>query len=581
MGKKSKKKKQKKPNIPVQTMARPQLEQILARRRHDELDDDEFVASIEALMGQLDQEAVLNALIGLLDNADNEQKDALMVAIPKLGNAQTIKHLWQLVRRSKLSVGAKMTTLVILKQMGEDVDLDNPGNYFSWRDVKQADVDEIESMGRFGTQAIIKELQKLDNVDDVEAMMLRFREISDKTGGEAMLEAMIDDLVEMGNSDAADMIAAISATTSYAKVRQTARKGLLKLSDQKIFPQTQSIKALVEERFYAAYCTDPAHPWQQQVAILFERGNNLVQALVFLLDFGHPWKGAIKDFFPTESITPRQFQREFIDRTNRQGVEQGQVSYARARQFILDALAANRKNKVKLPLEYEQFRPMVERRIVDPSPETLAYAEKIDAETVDEWGELEGEPVRGMEIIGPDGEAIAVMPMEDLDDEFWDELEEDEIEDFDDLLANVEDYYEEVNETLDEGQAYILPHDWMVSYLTARHEAGFEPDELDEFWLDLSDFLLYLDEGYNTPKTLADIQGHHLSEFVSDFWDEHIDKEAPADEKEEAVETVRDLYDYLAEQKLIPAEAAKRVAAAADTLFSQPDELTPIPRPEQ
>ena len=575
-----KKKKQKKPNIPTQTLARPRLEQILVRRKHGELDDEEYVDSVKALMAEIGNEAVLNALVGLLDSADEERKDALMVAIPKLGNKQTIKHLWQLVRRSKLSVGAKMTALIILKQLGEDVNLENPGEYFSWRDVKQADAEEILSMGRFSLRALIKELQTAKNVDEVEGLMLQAEHIATESGGEEVVEAIVEDLIGMGDSGAADMLAAISATTSYPKVRQAARKGLLKLSGQKVFPQTDNVKSLLEEHFYAAYCSDPAHPWQQQVAIVFEQGKNLVQALVFLLDFGHPWNGAIKDFFPTESMPPRQFERIFVDKAIREGVETRRVPYARARQFILDALEANQKNKTKLPPEFEEFRGMVERRVTDPSPQTLAYAEQVDAKTEDEWGELEGEPVRGMEIIGPDGQPMPVVRMGDLDDEDWDDFEEDEVEDFDDVLINVDDYYEEVEENLDEGQEYILPYDWAVGYLTARHEQGFEPQELDDYWLDLSDFLSYLDEGYDTPKSLADVQGYHLSEFVTDFWDENIEDDTPVEEKGEAIETVRDLYEYLAQQKHIPAEAAKRVAEAADLLFSQPDELTPIPRPE-
>ena len=157
---KKKKRKQKKPNVPVQTIARSRLDKILTGYYNEELDEEECVASIRALMGELGKEAVLNSLIGMLDNTNAEQKDALMVALSRLGDEQTIQHLWQLVRRSKMSVGGKMTALVILKQMGEDVDLDNPGEYFSWRDIKKADVGEIAHMGRVGLQGIIKELQK-------------------------------------------------------------------------------------------------------------------------------------------------------------------------------------------------------------------------------------------------------------------------------------------------------------------------------------------------------------------------------------------------------------------------------------
>ncbi len=576
MVKKKKSKKQRKPNIPVQTMARPRLEQILARRRHGELDESEYVTSIKALMREISQEAVLNALVGLLDGADNEQRDALMVAIPKLGNAETIQHLWKLVRRSKISMGAKTAALVILKQMGEEVNLDDPTEYFSWRDIKQADISEIASMGRFSMRAIIKELQQVENVDEVETMMLHFGKILSQTGGEATAQAIVDDLVEMGDSDAADMLATFVATTPHPEVREAARRGLLKLSGQKVFPQSEIVKALGEDRFYVAYCTDPAHPWQQSIMTTWERSKDTVQVLGFLLDFGSPWQGAVKDVIVTQSISLQQFRSQFIDHAKQMGVEHRRVTYARARQFVLDALKANRKNRVKLPPEYDEFRHLIERRFIDPSPETLAHARQIDAQTVDEWGELAGEPIRGMEIIGPDGEPIPVM-IGDLDDEDW---EDEEYEfDFDDLLVEVDDYYTELAEELEAGETFILPHEWVVDYLTARFEEGIDEEELDHRWDDLSEFMFFLDIGDDTPSTLADIQDYQLSEFITEFWDENVEEEEeiiPVEEKQYVMETIEDLYTYLAAQGHVPTEAAQRVAGAVKTLFSRKDKVTPI-----
>ena len=571
-----KKKKQKKPNIPVQTMARPQLEQVLIRRERDELDDDEFVVSIQALMQELGQEAILNALIGLLENAGNERKDALMVAIPRLGNKQTVGHLWHLVRRSKMSIGAKMTALVILKQMGEDVNLDDPGEYLSWRDIKQADVSEIADMGRFGMQAIIKELQKLDNADEVEALMMRFEEMMTKTGGQAIPIAIIEDLIAMNNSDAADMLAAITATTTHQEIRETARKGLLKLAGYKVFPQSEIIKSLRDERFYAAYSSDPAHPWQQQVSIVFERGQNLIQALVFLLDFGHPWNGAIKDFFPTQGMTPNQFQREFINKANRQGVEQRKVPYARARQFVLDALEANHKNRIKLPPEFDKFRHWVERRIIDPSPELLAYAEQVDAHSTDEWGTLMGKPVRGMEVIGPDGKPMPVMVLGDLDDPDWD----DDNWTFDDLLNDVNDYFlsegEEPLAENEEPKEHVLPYEWAVSYLATRYEEGVDLEELDDRWENLCDFMFYLEEDDTAPSTPDNLKDIHLSRFITDFWDQTIASNTPLNEKIHALETVQDFYEYLAAQKYVPVNLAHNVTEAVSSLMKHKNKLTPL-----
>ncbi len=579
---KNKSKKDKKPNIPVQTLARPRLEQILLRRQHGELDEDEFITSIQKLSGEVSREAVLQTLLGLLDKSSNEQKDALMIAIPKLGNADTIKYLWQLVRRSKASIGTKMTALVILRQMGEEVNLDDPSEYFSWRDVKNADLTEVENLAHFGMPALIKEIQQARDTDELENMMLQMERIHAQAGGEAVALAEIESLIEMSDSGAADMLLAISATTPRPKVREAARTGLLKLAGQKVFPQAEVVKSLTNERFYAAYSTDPAHPWQQGVIIASERSKNNIQALVFLRDFGSPWKGAIKDVFPTHMLTPQQFQRDLINEPNREGVEYRRVPYARARQFILDALKANERNRVKLPKEFEEFRHLLERRVVDPSPEVLAHAAEVDAHTVDEWGELPGEPVRGMEIIGPDGTPIPLMmtggPYAD------DEVDEDDEEyTLDDLLDEVDNYYaededESAGELIINDEGFLVPYDWTFEYLEARFAEGVELDELEERWMDLCDFMYYADVHEDPPAKLEEVQGFHLSEFVTEFWDAEIDEESPLEEKQHALETLQDLYAYLAAQDHIPGEASARVAQAAATLLSRPSELTPIPR---
>lgn len=589
MTKKQKSKKEKKTNIPVQTMARPRLEQLLTHRQRGDLQDKEFIGSIEALMGEIGREAVLNALVSLLDGATPEQKEALMIAIPKLGNAGTIKHLWHLVRRSKLSAGGKMTALVILKEMGEEVNLDDPGEYFSWRDLKHSDLSEIENMGRFALRALSKELQKLDTADDVEAFMLRSEELLPAGSKVGVKLTQIEALIEMGDSGAADMLSAIVATTTDSQEREAARRGLLKLSAQRVFPQSEVIKSLRNEPFHSAYSTDPAHPWQQGVIIVWERPHQTVQALVFLRDFGSPWKGAIKDLFPTYSMPWAKLKREMIDRTKGLDAEYRRVTYSRARQFILDAIEANRKNRVKFPPEYEKYLYLLERRIINPSAEAVAYAEQVDAQTVDEWGELAGEPVRGMEIIGPGGKPIPIIGMGDLDDF---EGEEYQLT-LDDLLDEVEQFYyadeveeeafvEEVDESEEEEEEEeLIPYHWMVDYLTTRHNEGMDPEELSDRWDNLTEFIFYLDGlDHEPPETLTDLQGYHLSEFITDYWAETIwaGENTTVGEKEFIIDSIQDLYEYLAEQGHVPTDIVKRINDAAAILFKQRNKLTPISR---
>jgi len=193
-------------------------------------------------------------------------------------------------------------------------------------------------------------------------------------------------------------------------------------------------------------------------------------------------------------------------------------------------------------------------------------------------------PVRGMEIIQPGGKTVPFfMPPGTLPEDFGTDEEDEEVE-FDDILADIDDYYAETQEQLGPNEAYILPKEWLVGFLTSMRDEGFEPDELDDFLTNVTDFLFYLDEGFDTPATLADLQGYHLSEFFTDFWDEHIEPDAEPDtsfeEKEEAMDTIFDLYDYLAEQNYIPQEVKNRVEQAADILFDEEDKITPIPRPK-
>ena len=117
-----------------------------------------------------------------------------------------------------------------------------------------------------------------------------------------------------------------------------------------------------------------------------------------------------------------------------------------------------------------------------------------------------------------------------------------------------------------------------MNFLTSLYEQRVDPEELDEYWTDISDFLFYLDTGDNSPATLTDIQGYHLSEFLTDFWDKNIEADTSIEEKDEAMQTIFELYDYLAEYSLIPQEVANRVEETADILFDADDEITRIPR---
>lgn len=418
-------KRKKKPQVPLESMTRPLLEKIFARRERGDLDYDECVGEISALMDKVGRESVMNALVRKLGSASDDEWDTLMTIIVELGDEKTVKRLWRLVRRSNMSAVFKNTALVILNEMGEDVDLSTPGEYFSPRDFSIEDLAEVERMGRHSTRMLIRDLHKCETIGEIESMVEMFDNPDVAIDVEGFQLHFIDEVVEVGDAGAADMLLAIASGTARPEVRRAARDGLLKLSGRGMFPQFGLVKRFSKEKFYAAYCTDPAHPWQQQVTMVWEWPEDLTQAMVFLLDFGYPWRGSIKDLFVTRYLSKDQLHRDLIEGP----LELRRAPFARARKFILDALRANERHGRPLPPEYDQFERLIERRIIRPSEEALTQAEALDAETEDEWGVLEEAPVRGINFV--DGQ-----PVIGLDEEAMRAFEEDP-ESFDDYLRSI------------------------------------------------------------------------------------------------------------------------------------------------
>jgi len=182
----------------------------------------------------------------------------------------------------------------------------------------------------------------------------------------------------------ADFLCALAHTTPFPKVQQAAEHTLERLAARGIQPVTRAILDLGQDHFYAAYTSDPNHPWQQSVTVAWERAGGVIQALVFLLDFGAPWRGALKDAFATHGMTPQQFQRDLVDRATRSlGEPLLRISLASVQATISAAVQANRQNNIPLPKEFNEARHLVERWVLHPPAAALA----ADT-TSDELGDL-------------------------------------------------------------------------------------------------------------------------------------------------------------------------------------------------
>ncbi len=417
-------KKKKRPSIDPKVLARPRLDAIFAQYKRDEIESDELISRVLDLIAQIGQRPVIDALVKRIQSADSDEQIVLMTVLSNIEDDQVIDQLWALLEQPEMSVSIKSAVLTILQQLGEDASSEDLGEYISWKDVQVGDMAQVEEMGRASARAIARSISRAESVDEVEALMFQLEDIALESEGEDMRLFMVENIAQLANQEAADMLLAWAYTTPKKRVRQAIRKALDELAEQQIFPQSPAVKALGQETVYAAYCSDPAHPWQQQVTIAWERPGDSVQAMGFLLDFGSPWHGSLKDMFVTHGLSPAEFKRDLIDKGTARGVEQRRIPFARARRLVLDAIKANRRHRMRLPMEYHQFRHLIERRIENPSPEALAQAEALDAQTEDEWGELDEPVVRGMEIM-EDGTQLVMFDEADWDRMEWND-EDDE-----------------------------------------------------------------------------------------------------------------------------------------------------------
>jgi hypothetical protein len=250
--------------------------------------------------------------------------------------------------------------------------------------MRAGDIKSAQDMFRLGLRGLARSLRESRDPAEVEVFMHRINQMPEQAiGGEDILLDMVQG-IEVGATDLeADFLYALAHTTPFPKVQQAAERALARLAAAGIKPVTRAILDLGQDRFYAACMTDPDHPWQQSVTVAWERAGGVIQALVFLIDFGYPWRGAIKDMFPTLGMTPSQFQRELVERAERRmGMRVYRVSLARAQATIAAAVEANRTYEIPLPKELNEARHLVERWVLHPPASAIA-ADSTDDELGD------------------------------------------------------------------------------------------------------------------------------------------------------------------------------------------------------
>jgi hypothetical protein len=592
----TKSKKTQAPKIDPRVMTRPRLDALFERQAQGELDLDGLEVGVRALMTEVGQPAVLEALVKRMEGTPEGERETLMTLLPRLKSREVIDYLWQQVKkRGRLSLDAKMTALVILKEMGEEVDLRDPGLYFSPRDIKPGDIKAAEGMFRTGMRGLARSLRESRDPAEVEAFMHRINKMPEEAiDGTGILMEYIKSGEEGATDLEADFLYALAHTTPFPDVQQKAERALERLAARGVKPVTRAILDLGQDRFYAAYTTDPNHPWQQGVTVAWERAGGVIQALVFLLDFGVPWRGALKDAFATHGMTPQEFQRQLVDKAERRmDMHLYRISLARAQAIIASAVEANRRYKIAFSKDYNEARHLIERWVLHP-PAAILEADS----TRDELGDLPLTPDRSGKPLMLDwrdlersetarhwlAQQAAEASNEEWDEESelsdaeieWDEEglepdDEDEFYSFEDVVADVQDVHEVQSPTW-------WKRDWVSDYLASQSP---DPDFLERFdedfeyivseWWTLRDWFRYLDTG-NEIHSVTDLRGFHLSEYLQ------AGANQDDDQGRSRVETVRDWFAHLAQHGSIPSPLP--LLSDLANLLAQPDRMTLPVRPE-
>ena len=188
--------------------------------------------------------------------------------------------------------------------------------------------------------------------------------------------AFLKALAKQQDRDAADVLLALNELAPDKAVRKEARRGLIQLAGNKIYPSwtPEPERPAIQVGSYAPRFWKGVIPVMREVGDMeitlcweqgFEYGE--VRMMSFLLDF---WQKGIKDFY-TEVGTKRHIKSHIselptgISEMIGKPVKMADCTLAEGRRLILDALAVNRWRKTPLPKDYRHYLPTIQQLLFD------------------------------------------------------------------------------------------------------------------------------------------------------------------------------------------------------------------------
>lgn len=188
--------------------------------------------------------------------------------------------------------------------------------------------------------------------------------------------ALLKALAKQRDVDAADVLLALNELAPDKAVRKEARRGLIQLASNKIYPSWTP----EPERPAAQVASYAPRFWKGLVPVMRERGEieivlcweqgfeyGEVRMMRFVLDF---WKNGINDF-QNEVGTRRHIESHLDDMAPGireligEEVRVTECTLAEARRLIHDALTVNRLRKGTLPKDYRHYLPAIQQLVFD------------------------------------------------------------------------------------------------------------------------------------------------------------------------------------------------------------------------
>jgi len=326
--------------------------------------------SVERMFGDLldrfDEEDIEAELLRRLRIMElGEDPTPTIWALGEIADEDTVSELWNIVRSPDVPLHVKSVALVVLENEGEDI---APAD--AMLPLSSVDPEESEGMLRQSLSEITRMVVTARGSDELMQIISTIEGMRKMVpGGDEVFFHIIDLLLEQGDQHAATFLYALSTLSSSRELQNAARDALHFLEEQGVVADSALIRALEDSGLYRAYASDESVLQdQQQIFGAWEREENKLQALMFLIDF-REWGGAIKDFFPTRNVTRREFM-SMIRKVEAAGIPMVELTFDELRDKIQAALEVNARTGRSLPDEYEKHRAFVENVLgLEPTAE--------------------------------------------------------------------------------------------------------------------------------------------------------------------------------------------------------------------